>query len=115
DPEQSVTATGGVPVRENIRLDLYFVQLQESYSHQIGLAFPGSIGGQGIARVQMNLDLTSFTLQSATAQIANQALPRLDIAQASGWARLLRQAMLVTANGQEAEINSGGEVNVVVS
>lgn len=115
DPEQSVTATGGVPVRENIRLDLYFVQLQENYSHQIGIAFPGSIGGQGIARVQMSLDLTSFTLQSATATITNQALPRLDIAQASGWARLLRQAMLVTANGQEAEINSGGEVNIVVS
>jgi pilus assembly protein CpaC len=115
DPQQSVTATGGVPVRENIRLDLYFVQLQENYSHQIGIAFPGSIGGQGIARVQMSLDLTSFTLQSATATITNQALPRLDIAQASGWARLLRQAMLVTANGQEAEINSGGEVNIVVS
>lgn len=115
DPEASVTATGGVPVRENIRLDLYFVQLQQSYSHQLGLAFPGSIGGAGIARVQASLDLTSFTLQSATATITNQALPRLDIAQASGWARLLRQAMLVTANGQEAEINSGGEVNIPIS
>lgn len=115
DPEASVTATGGVPVRENIRLDLYFVQLQDSYSHQIGLAFPGSIGGQGVASLQMALDLTSFTLQSATASIQNQALPRLDIAQASGWARLIRQAMLVTANGQEAEINSGGEVNIQVS
>lgn len=115
DPQQSVTATGGVPVRENIRLDLYFVQLQDSYSHQIGIAFPGSIGGQGVARVAMQLDLTSFTLQSATASLVNQALPRLDLAQASGWARLLRQAMLVTANGQQAEINSGGEVNIVVS
>ncbi|WP_157070381.1 pilus assembly protein N-terminal domain-containing protein [Sandaracinus amylolyticus] len=115
DPEQSVTATGGVPARENIRLDLYFVQLQQSYSHQLGLAFPGSIGGAGIARVQASLDLTTFSLQSATATITNQALPRLDLAQASGWARLLRQAMLVTANGQEAEINSGGEVNIVVS
>ncbi len=115
DPEASVTATGGVPVRENIRLDLYFVQLQDSYSHQIGIAFPGSIGGQGVGALQMTVDLTSFTLQSATAGITNQALPRLDIAQASGWARLIRQAMLVTANGQEAEINSGGEVNIAIA
>jgi pilus assembly protein CpaC len=114
DPQQSVTATGGVPVRENIRLDLYFVQLQQSYSHQIGLAFPGSIGGAGVARVAASIDLTNFSVQSATASIANQALPRLDLAQASGWARLLRQAMLVTANGQQAEINSGGEINYIV-
>jgi len=115
DPQASVTATGGVPVRENVRLDFYFVQLTESYSHQLGIGFPGTIGGPGVARMAATLDLTSLSVQSATATISNQALPRLDIAQASGWARLLRQAMLVTTNGQQAEINSGGEVNIPIA
>ena len=34
--------------------------------------------------------------------MSDQALPRLDMAQARGWAKLLRQAALVTANGSEA-------------
>lgn len=115
DPEASVTATGGVPVRENIRLDLYFVQLTQQYSHQIGIGFPGSIGGAGIGRFTMRYDILNNVIDNATAAIQNQALPRLDIAQSSGWVRLLRQAMLVTANGQEATINAGGEVNVQVT
>ncbi len=110
DPTAART-TGGVPVRENIRLDLYFVQLQETYSHQIGIGFPGSIGGTGTAR----FNLVTGNFSTATLQVTNHALPRLDLAQISGWARLMRQAMLVTANGQEAEINSGGEVNIIVS
>lgn len=115
DPEASVTATGGVPVRENIRLDLYFVQLTQQYSHQIGIGFPGSIGGRGVGRFTMRYDILNNVIDNATAAIQNQVLPRLDIAQSSGWVRLLRQAMLVTANGQEASINAGGEVNVSVT
>jgi len=104
-------AETGVPVRENVRLDLYFVQFTQSYGHQLGVGFPGSIGGQGIGRFAMNVDLMTTTVQNATIQITNQVLPRLDLAQSSGWARLLRQAMVVTANGTEAQIDSGGEVN----
>jgi pilus assembly protein CpaC len=116
DPSRQIDTSGGVPVRENIRLDLYFVQLQDSYSHQIGLAFPGSIGGGQVARFSSTLDfLSPRVLTQASMQITNQALPRLDIAQTSGWARLLRQAMLVTANGLPATLNSGGEFNIVVS
>lgn len=115
DPQASVTATGGVPVRENIRLDLYFVQLQDQYSHQIGIGFPGSIGGPSIGRFTARYDILNNLFDNATATIQNQALPRLDIAQSSGWVRLLRQAMLVTANGQEAVINAGGEVNVQIT
>lgn len=115
DPQATVTATGGVPVRENIRLDLYFIQLEDQYSHQVGVGFPGSIGGRGVGRLVMNLDLLTATVTDATASILNQSLPRLDIAQSSGWVRLLRQAMLVTANGQQASINSGGEVNLLVA
>jgi pilus assembly protein CpaC len=44
-----------------------------------------------------------------------QALPRLDLAQSSGWGRILRQAMLVTANGEEATLDTGGEINFVIN
>jgi pilus assembly protein CpaC len=118
DPDATVTATGGVQVRENIRLDLYFVQLTESYSHQVGIGFPGSIGGNGVGRFAMTIDLTSLDttpIQEATASIINQALPRIDLAQSMGWARMMRQAMLVTANGEQASINAGGEANLVVA
>ncbi len=113
DPTASVTATGGVPVRENIRLDIYFVQLSESYGHQLGIGFPGVIGGNAqTASFSAEFDFLVDPIPTRAAiQVARQALPRLDIAQSSGWARILRQAMLVTANGQEAELSSGGEVN----
>ena len=40
-PADAVKGSGG---RENIRLDLYFVLIQDRYSHQIGLNWPGNIG-----------------------------------------------------------------------
>jgi pilus assembly protein CpaC len=114
EPGARVAETG-VPVRENIRLDLYFVQLEETYSHNIGVGFPGTIGGAGVARFEMNVDFLVPGVTQAMASISNQALPRLDIGMSSGWLRLLRQAMLVTTNGSQAEIDSGGEFNVVVT
>ncbi len=117
-------APGSVQARENIRLDLYFVELNETYSHQIGIAFPASIGG-GTANTRFTGNLTydfigtamspgpSFT--TASLALANQVLPRLDLAESSGWARLRQQAMVVTANGTPATLDTGGEVNVQVS
>lgn len=121
DPEASVTSTGGVPARESIRLDLYFVQLTEQYSHSLGIGFPGTIGGSSqTASFQGQLSFVGDTgptaeFTRAAIQIANQSLPRLEIAQTSGWIRIMRQAMVVTANGMPAEINAGGEVNFVVT
>jgi pilus assembly protein CpaC len=112
---EEATVQADVPVRENIRLDFYFVQLTQSYSHQLGIGFPGSIGGAGVARFTMAVDLLGPALQNAQLAVTNQALPRIDIAQGSGWARILRQVMVVTANGTEAEIDSGGEVNFRVT
>src|SRR5581483_10361843 len=40
-------------------------------------------------------------------------LPQLDIASTGGWARVLRQATLITTNGQEATYRNGGEANVL--
>lgn len=113
DPARSVTATGGVPVRENIRLDMYFLQLTDNYTHSLGIAWPGSYGG-GI----LTANLTSTFIADPTVTLTGsieQALPRLDLAQASGWGRIMRQAMLVTANGEEATIDAGGEVNFPVN
>jgi len=107
--------TGEVVARDDIRLDLYFVQLTSTYDHSLGIAWPGSIGGR--AQLDVTVDLTALDtqpFQQATASLLQQALPRLDLAQSAGWARLLRQGMVVTANGEQSVINTGGEVNILV-
>ena len=101
---------GAVEARDNIRLDFYFVQLSKNYGHQIGIGFPGSIAPTFSAAYNFQ----TGSLESATAVITNQALPRLDMAQSSGWAKVQRQAAVVTANGEKASFSGGGEVNVAV-
>jgi type II secretory pathway component GspD/PulD (secretin) len=104
-------AEGAVSSKENIRLDFYFVELSETYSHQIGVGWPSNIGGGGAFRANAAIDLQSQSLLSATAVVANQPLPRLDILQSSGYVKISRQAALITANGAEAQFTSGGELN----
>src|SRR5690606_11721650 len=45
DPKRS-SSTSGQEVRQedNIRLDFYFVQLDRSNQHQLGVGYPGSVG-----------------------------------------------------------------------
>lgn len=122
-PGQTEAARPGtVEQRETIRLDLYFVELNESYSHQIGIGFPGTIGGPGVGRGVFNLNFDTNPpmgvpdiTANATLSLVNQVLPRIDLAQANGWARLRRQTMVVTANNTPAEFSSGGEVNVIAT
>ncbi|MFK8001398.1 MAG: hypothetical protein AB8H86_17515 [Polyangiales bacterium] len=105
-----------VNVRENIRLDLYFVQLSDSYSHAIGIAFPSVIGADANSASSFNLNLSGATGgdTSTTFQLsALSFLPRIDIAQNNGWARLYRQGTLITANNTEATFRAGGEQNVI--
>lgn len=104
-------SVGNVEARDNIRLDFYFVQLSKNYGHQLGLGFPGSIVAPNFAAAY---NLQAGQLESATAVISNQTLPHLDMAQASGWAKVQRQAAVVTANGEKATYSGGGEVNVPV-
>ncbi|GAB5547379.1 MAG: pilus assembly protein N-terminal domain-containing protein [Sandaracinaceae bacterium] len=121
DPNAQHARPGSVEARETIRLDLYFVELNETYSHNIGVGFPGTIGGAGIGNATLNFDFLGtpadrtpgFT--TASLALVNQVLPRIDLAQSQGWARLRRQAMLVTANGTPASFSGGGEVNIIVS
>jgi pilus assembly protein CpaC len=105
---------GGVQARENIRLDLYFVLLSDTYSHAIGINFPGSIGSnQSTAQIQTQW-ATGESVESQVTLALQSALPRIDIAQSNGWARLYRQAALITANGTDAQFSAGGEINVAV-
>lgn len=110
DPNGPRRNGGTVEARDNIRLDFYFVQLNKNYGHQLGLGFPGSIA----PTASFAYDLKAGSLESATAVIQSQALPRLDMAQASGWAKVMRQAAVVTANGEKASFSGGGEVNVPI-
>jgi pilus assembly protein CpaC len=109
-PKRRKGTTGTVEARDNIRLDFYFVQLNRSSGYQIGLGWPGSVAPS----MSASMDLTRGTLDSATAVVSNQALPRLDMGQSSGWAKVLRQAAVVTANGEKAAFGGGGEVNVAI-
>ena len=118
--EPEPEASDGVPERENIRMDLYFVQLSDSYSHSIGLGWPGSIGAGSTLNINVDQSpaeapATGRTTETTLSLIATSALPRLDLAQASGWARIFRQAAVITANGTRAEFESGGELNIIVN
>jgi len=109
-------AKKGLGGRENIRLDLYFVLIQDRYGHQIGLNWPGNIGstiGPSEAAIAITGGSGQAT-QSAFQILPQTFLPSFDLAQAKGWAKLYRQATLVTANGAEAVFTSGGEFNVQV-
>ena len=101
-----------VSPKDNIRLDLYFVQVSQEEGHQLGVAYPDSIGGK--ATLSADLNLLSGRLTDASLGVADQVLPRLDLAQRSGWARVSRQAAVVAENGKQAEFRSGGEVNVAI-
>jgi pilus assembly protein CpaC len=110
-PKPVEPASGRVPARDNVRLDFYFVKLDKSYNHQLGVAWPRSYGGGTFAAAY---DLQAGALASATAVVQDQPLPGLDLAQATGWAKLLRHAALITANGEQARFSGGGEVNIPV-
>lgn len=122
DDSQPQTQGPGVGQRENIRLDLYFVRVEDTYSHAIGVGFPGSIGGQDSelrTTVDYDRSVTGGVVepieQGTRLQLVHNAiLPRIDIAQSNGWARIYRQAALITANGVQAEFNAGGQLNVPV-
>jgi hypothetical protein len=67
-----------------------------------------------VFRANAVIDLKNADLLTATAVVANQPLPRLDILQVVGWVRISRQAVLVTVNGNQATFSSRGEVNLAI-
>ena len=96
-----------------IRVDFYFVSYDKSSSYAVGIGYPSAIGGDNIFGFNGTavIDFLATSFNPAQATITNQPLPRLDISQANGWAKVMRQSSIVTSNGQEAVFNSGGEVN----
>jgi len=99
--------------RDNIRLDFYFVQLSNSYSHTLGVGWPTSLSATTSFGITANLQ--TGTLSGASAVISSSVLPRLDFAQADGWAKIMRKAAVITANGTQANFSGGGEINVPIS
>ena len=98
-----------VKQRDNIRLDFYFVELTRSSAYQVGIGWPGTVQGSATAEITTDL-VTGDT--AGTAVVAAEVLPRIDLAQEGGWARIYRQASVIVANGEQGAFNTGGEVNV---
>ncbi len=128
--QQVVTVYGGqvdslvtVGVAERkllIRLDFFFVQYSKTSGYNVGVGWPANIAGTtqlGQPAVQSSLtyDFISRTTQTAQASIVNQPLPRLDIASRHGWAKVMKQSSVITANGNEATFQTGGESNFLTS
>jgi pilus assembly protein CpaC len=102
-----------------IRIDFFFISYDRTSSYNVGIGWPDNIGGvyNGAQTVQSTLsyDFAAQTTTTATASIVNQPLPSLDIASSNGWAKVMHQASVLTANGSEASFSSGGQKNVLVT
>jgi pilus assembly protein CpaC len=102
-----------------IRLDFFFVQYERTSGYNVGVGWPTTIGGlnqanQPVFQNQYNYDFIGRTTTAANASIVNQPLPRLDIAARHGWAKVVKQSSVITANGSEANFQNGGETNVAI-
>lgn len=128
--QQIVTVYGGqvdslvtVGVAERkllIRLDFFFVQYSRTSGYNLGVGWPANIGGataagQPVVQSTYTYDFVSRTTQTANASVVNQPLPRLDIAARHGWAKVMKQSSVITANGNEATFQNGGESNFLVT
>jgi pilus assembly protein CpaC len=128
--QQIVTVYGGqvdslvtVGVAERkllIRLDFFFVQYSRTSGYNLGVGWPANIAGttaagQPVVQSNYSYDFVSRTTQTAQASVVNQPLPRLDIAARHGWAKVMKQSSVITANGNEATFQNGGESNFLVS
>ena len=115
---ESLVVLGGAAAdrKINIRVDFFFVQYNKSYSQQLGVAWPGAIGGEGIVGSSFVYDfLAGGVLRTAQAAVVDHPLPRLDIAQRNGWAKVLRHATVLTSNGSQAEFSNGGNQSFAIA
>lgn len=98
-----------------IRVDFFFVRYDKTSSYTIGIGYPQAIGGGGpageIVQSTFTYDFISKSFTTAQASVVNQPLPRLDIASRHGWAKVIKQASVLSANGSEAHVFSGNELN----
>ncbi len=119
DQVQSIVTVGRFEERKLlVRLDFFFVQYEKTSSYNAGIGWPASIGGvsaNGAEIFQNNytFDFITRTTTSAQASIVNQPMPRLDIAARRGWVKIAKQSSVITANGNEATFQNGGEQNFI--
>jgi pilus assembly protein CpaC len=107
---ESLVVLGGVAAdrKINLRVDLFFVQYEKRKNVQVGINWPGAISGAPLGIGSFAFDFISRTATTAQAALVNQPLPGLDLAARHGWAKVLKHATLITANGSEAEFSNGG-------
>ena len=112
DQVESLVVIGGPAAdrKRNIRLDLYFIQVDRGKGYQVGVSWPGALRPV----LQTSYDLRALNFTQATAEVVDQALPGLDLAARKGWAKVLKHSTLITSNGSEATFSSGGEANYKV-
>jgi pilus assembly protein CpaC len=111
---ESLVTIGTKDRTTNIRIDFYFVQFNKSSSYQFGINWPATLGGSTVLQSTLTYDAT-LGWSTATASLVNQPLPSLDMAGHYGWAKVLKQAAVITANGSEATFESGGEQNYPIT
>lgn len=124
--------TGAIDRKLNIRVDFFFVQYHKSSDWQLGISWPGHFGGSvpgSLATGNFNINLVKQSggamadpltasvglTGGSVSMVLNQALPGLDLASTRGWVKVLKQATVITTNGNEARFNAGGEQNFKVS
>ena len=106
---ESLVVQGGAAAdrKNNIRLDVYFVQFERQRNWQFGVSYPA-----GVKAVFSGVfDFLASRVTSAQATVVNTALPGLDFASSNGWAKVMRHSTVITSNGAQAEFSSGGEQN----
>lgn len=112
---QSIVTVGRFEERKLlVRLDFFFVQYEKTSGYNAGVGWPASIGGQGVFQNSYTFDFVTRTTTTAQASIVNQPMPRLDLAARRGWVKIAKQSSVITANGNQATFENGGEVNFLV-
>jgi pilus assembly protein CpaC len=108
---ESLVVLGGAAAdrKINIRIDVYFVQYDKTKSFQFGMSWPASLGVGGTSTFAY--DFLQHAVTAASAVIASQPLPALDLAARHGWAKVLKHATVITSNGAQATFSSGGVQN----
>lgn len=97
----------------NVRIDFFFAQFNRDFGYNVGVTWPSTVGDSLVGSATW--DFLAHAITQATASVVNQPLPFLDIAQHRGWAKVLRQATLITGNGSEAKLSNGGEQNFLIA
>ena len=114
---ESLVTLGGAAAdsKINVRVDVYFVQYEKSKIMRLGINWPGSIGS-AVLNGSLGYDFVSKVLTgSITSVINNQPLPSLDIAAHRGYAKVLKHATVMAANGAQATFSNGGNQNYSIT